>query len=223
MSSDLTPFLNNHYLFASLNHEQKQEVMRFCKVREYQAGNIIFAKNETVLAFYLVLEGSVRLYFSTPDGKEKTIKTFTPPQTFGEALMFLQRDLYPANAMALESTKLLAINAKRFAEFLLDHPKVCLTIMGSLSSHVHNLSQQVEMLSVFDARTRLLNYITHLLPPAPQKNREYPLPMSKKQIAEYLAIRPETLSRLLKQLELDHYFIWQGATIQLLDWQGEIL
>lgn len=221
MSASLETFLNNHYLFASLSQEQKQEVMRYSKVREYQAGNIIFAKNEQVLAFYLVLEGSVRLFFSTPDGKEKTIKTFHPPQTFAEALMFLQHDTYPANAMALENTKLLAINSKRFAELLLTHPSLCLTIMGSLSSHVHSLSQQVEMLSVFDARTRLLNYLTHLLPPAPQRHLEYPLPMSKKQIAEYLAIRPETLSRLLKQLEIDRYFTWQGASIRLDQWQGE--
>ncbi|MDO4435138.1 MAG: Crp/Fnr family transcriptional regulator [Cardiobacteriaceae bacterium] len=223
MNLPIEQILESHYLFSPLDKEQKQEIMRYSKVRDYQAGNLIFAKNETVQAFYVVLEGSVRLFFSTPDGKEKTIKTFHPPQTFAEALMFLQRDTYPANAMALETTKLLAINSKRFAELLLSHPPLCLTIMGSLSSHVHTLSQQVEMLSVFDARTRLLNYLTLLLPPAPQKHRAYPLSMSKKQIAEYLAIRPETLSRLLKQLELDGYFTWQGSSIHLLNWNGEAI
>lgn len=219
MNLNLEQHLNAHYLFSPLSAEAKKEVARHSRIRNYHAQNLIFTKNEPTQDFFIVVSGSVRLFFSTPDGKEKTIKIFRPPQSFGEALMFMRRETYPAHAMAMEdNTTLIAINSKSFLDLLLQNPDSSLLVMASLSEHVHTLTQQVEMLSVFDARTRLLNYLNRQLPPMPKNNVSYPLSLNKKQIAEYLAIRPETLSRILKQLEQEEIFIWQGQNIHLLNW-----
>jgi len=91
-------------------------------------------------------------------------------------------------------------------------------IMGALSEYVQILSTQIEMLSVFDARTRLLHYLRDHMQGERKNGALYPLDINKKDLAEYLAIRAETLSRLLKQLEQEAVLTWDQRGVTVHDW-----
>ena len=69
-----------------------------------------------------------------------------------------------------------------------------------------------------DTKGRLLKYIDQKLPPNWHNKATYPMPMNKKDLAEYLAMRPETLSRMLKSIEQDGTLIWGKDGVTLLDW-----
>ena len=135
----MTDVFEKHYLLAPLSPEDRQRLTRHQHRRRYSAGSMIFSKNQKTTDFFLVLSGTVRLYFSAPDGKEKTIKLFSRGQSFGEALMFMRHDTYPANAIATEDTELLVINNREFREILLKNAELCLAIMGALSEYVQIL------------------------------------------------------------------------------------
>ena len=214
----MTDVFEKHYLLSPLSPEDRQRLTRHQHRRRYSAGSMIFSKNQKTNDFFLVLSGTVRLYFSAPDGKEKTIKLFSRGQSFGEALMFMRHDTYPANAIATEDTELLVINNREFREILLKNAELCLAIMGALSEYVQILSTQIEMLSVFDARTRLLHYLRDHMQGERKNGALYPLDINKKDLAEYLAIRAETLSRLLKQLEQEAVLTWDQRGVTVHDW-----
>lgn len=201
--------LSHHYLFDYLDISEQNALLAHSRQLNFSEGGLIFQKNSPARYFYFILEGAVRLYFSAPDGKEKTVRIFYKGMSFAEALMFMGRDSYPANAMALEKTQLLAIESAFYREMIEQSPKLAVSLLGRCCEHIQNLSQQIEMLSVFDSRSRFLQFLIHKLPNSADDGVVIPLGFSKKELAQYLALRPETLSRLFRQLEQERLIAWK--------------
>lgn len=210
--------LKSHPLFAHMPEETREIILRASRPVRLDANRLVFQQGSKAEFFYLVVSGTVRLFFSSPDGKEKTVRLFDQGKIFAEALMFMQRETYPANAMTVEPSVLLPIRSETYRSVLMDNPAVAFQMLGRLSDHLHAISRQVEMLSVFDAGTRVLTFLNQQLPPDTTAGASYSQPMSKKALAEYLAIRPETLSRLIKQFEQSGYLRWKQDTITIETW-----
>lgn len=222
MSINVDQTIARHYLFSALNDAERAYLIRDCARQHIEAGSLIFQKGETASRFYLLIKGQVRIYFATPDGREKTIRTFSAPESFAEAVMFMHHDTYPANAATISDCELLVIRIHTFKTLLDERPVLYSSIIGHLIQHIQILNQQLEMLSVMDSKGRLLKYIDHQLPPNWHNKTTYPMPMNKKDLAEYLAMRPETLSRTLKSIEQDGTLIWGKDGVTLLDWPTAI-
>ena len=218
MENQQFEMINKHPLFAHMPDEARELILRQSRPWQLDAGQMVFQQGSKAEHFYLVLSGKVRLFFSAPDGKEKTVRHFQSGQIFAEPLMFMARETYPANAMALEKTQLLPVRSAVYRSVLLENPAVAFQMLGRLAENLHTISRQVEMLSVFDAGARVLTYLNQQLPPDAQAGESYPQPMAKKALAEYLAIRPETLSRLIKQFEQAGYLHWKQDKITLGVW-----
>lgn len=218
MESQQFAALTSHPLFAHMPEDARNIILRGSRPLKLDANRFVFQQGSPAEFFYLVVSGKVRLFFSSPDGKEKTVRFFDQGKIFAEALMFMRRDTYPANAMTVEPSVLLPVRNETYRNVLLDNPAVAFQMLGRLSEHLHAISRQVEMLSVFDAGTRVLTFLSQYLPPDTAAGSSHPQPMSKKALAEYLAIRPETLSRLLKQFEQSGYLHWKQETITVKVW-----
>lgn len=218
METQHTDFLKKHPLFAYMPDEARELILRQSRPWQLDANQMVFQQGGRADCFYLVLSGRVRLFFSSPDGKEKTVRHFLPGQIFADALMFMERETYPANAMTLEPSQLLPVRSAAYRSVLLDNPGVAFQMLGRLSDHLYTIGRQVELLSVFDAGTRVLTYLNLQLPPDARAGESFPQPMAKKALAEYLGIRPETLSRLIKQFEQSGYLHWKQDKITLGVW-----
>lgn len=215
--SDIIAVLSTHYLFSSLDEKTKLDLLNSSHLRKFAANTVVFQKDEPADSFFVILQGSVRLFFSAPDGKEKTVHIFTEGSSFAEALTFMRRDTYPANAMTMENSELLVIESETYRNLLTNNPDLAIALLAKCCDHIHMLSRQIEMLSVFDARNRLLAYLQQNLPLNAKDGIRMPVPMNKKELAEFLAIRPETLSRLLRQLENEQILHWQQDQIEILN------
>lgn len=218
--SDILATLAGHYLFAPLTPEVRLDIVKHSRVLNLAADSLVFQKDSLAASFYLILSGGVRLYFSAPDGKEKTVRIFEAVSSFAEALMFMKRDGYPANAMTIAPSTLLAIDSRYYRELIVKNGELAVALLGHCCEHIHALSRQIEMLSVLDARSRLLEYLRQQLSPAAKTPVELQIPMNKKELAEFLAIRPETLSRLLRQLENERILQWNAEAAVVLDPQA---
>lgn len=207
-NAEILAQLEHHHLFASLTLEQKKQLFMNSHVQYYREDTIVFQKDEIATMFFFVLEGAVRLYFSAPDGREKNVRIFEKGDSFAEALMFMKRDTYPANAMTVMPSKILAINSDFYRKMILQNTDLAISLLGKCCEHIYMLSQQIEMLGVLDARGRLIRYLRQQLPVGAQDGHHLYISISKKDLAQYLAIRPETLSRLIRQLEREDIIQW---------------
>lgn len=204
-------------LFNSLSDQQVEQLQPHISVHSLSTGEHLFEQGEPADAFYLVLQGQVRLYRLAPSGQEKVVELVNPGQTFAEALMFQDVPSYPLNAQALNDAEVVVIRAKGFLELLSGSVDICFKVMASLSVRLRRLLGEIDALTLQNAGLRVANYLVHLLPEGSCDSEVITLPAAKNIIASRLSIQPETLSRSLHSLSDKGLIEVDGLSIRVLD------
>lgn len=201
-------------LFSALDEGQFQQLLPYVSLRRVAKGEHVFAQGDEARAFYLLLDGQVRLYRLAPSGHEKVVELVNPGHTFAEALMFQEVPSYPVHAQALANSELLVIASDGFSELLSSSVESCFKVMGSLSMRLRRLLGEIDALTLQNASLRVTNYLLRL---REEQGDEVTLPAAKQVVASRLSIQPETLSRTLNTLSNGGLIEVEGQLIRLLD------
>ncbi|GAB2180455.1 Crp/Fnr family transcriptional regulator [Denitratisoma sp. agr-D3] len=181
----------------------------------------MFAKGDPVLGFHIVAYGQVKLFLSTAQGNEKVVEVIGPQQSFGEAVMFLDRP-YPVSAEVMTDTLLLHVPRDIVFSLLDSDPSFARRMLAGLSMRMHSLLMDVESFSLRSSTQRIIGYLLQHCPEtegggAPEGEVEVALPMSKQIIASRLNLTPETLSRIFSELSGRSLIEVQGRNVKILD------
>jgi len=198
--------LRKVYLFSEMSDEELERVKTFVHKKKYGKGDIVFFESEMFGGPFTVLEGSVKIYKVSKEGREQILTIIHPYGSFAEVPLFEKfadetKELtYPANAMVLEDyTELLYIPADRIHRFFKNDVNLCLKMLASLSKKNRQLNFQIENLTLRDVSKRVAGFILSEYEKAGTENVE--LDISRYDIASLLGTIPETLSRTLKRLQ----------------------
>jgi len=179
---------------------------------------LLFSQGEDVTYFYLVLSGKMKLFRVSPDGQEKIIEIVPQGQVFAEALMFMDQPNYPVNSSALSETVVVGIDAKDFKTMLWDSVGTCLLLLGDMSFRLRKLVHEIDTLTLHTGTCRVANY---LLKHAPAENDDeetcFDLDVAKSVIAARLSVKPETFSRIIKNLRGQGILTIEGSKITIHD------
>jgi CRP-like cAMP-binding protein len=211
-------FLRNLPLFRELAPEEIDRVSAGTRELRVQRGDILFQKGDPTRGFYIVVYGQVKLLFITPNGDEKVIEIMGPGQSFGEALMFMEKP-YIVTAHALADSMLLHVSKEVVFEEIDRDPKFARRMIAGLSRRLHHLISDVESYSLRSATQRVIGY---LLQPDGDHDEAHgrtmvTLPASKAVIASRLNITPEHFSRILHELTEAQLIEVAGRTVRILD------
>jgi len=181
-------------------------------------GDILFQKGDPTRGFYIVVYGQVKLLFITPNGDEKVIEIMGPGQSFGEALMFMEKP-YIVTAHALADSMLLHVAKEVVFEEIDRDPKFARRMIAGLSRRLHHLISDVESYSLRSATQRVIGYF---LQPDNDDDEALcrtmvTLPAAKSVIASRLNITPEHFSRILHELSEAQLIEITGRTVRILD------
>ena len=201
-------------LLSRLSDPQLARVAAHAVRQGLDEGQWLFSQGDAARRFYLVREGQIRLFRSSPEGVEKVIEIVSAGQTFAEALMFLNAPRYPVCAAALETTELISIDARDFAAMLRESVDTCFVVLGALSQRLRSLIGEIDNLTLHTAKSRVARY---LLAHCPEDQRAFALDVRKGVLASRLSVKPETFSRVFKQLTDADVISVQGAHITILD------
>ena len=196
-NKEIIDALKQSHLFASLTELQLDRVYRHCRIFQLEVGQLLFSQGENVVYFYLVLSGKMKLYRVSPDGQEKIIEIVPPGEVFAEALMFMDQPYYPVSAAALMDTVVVGIDAKNFKAMLWDSVDTCLLLLGDMSFRLRKLVNEIDTLTLHSGTCRVANYF---LQHAADERECFDLDIAKSVIAARLSIKPETFSRIIKNL-----------------------
>jgi CRP-like cAMP-binding protein len=116
--------------------------------------------------------------------------------------------------MALEPVELIAIETRDFALMLRESVDTCFLIMDALSQRLHGLVQEIENLTLHSASSRFACYLLSRLPPY---RMAVELDLRKGIIASRLSIKPETLSRIERELSMQGIIAVRGSRIHVLN------
>ncbi len=179
-------------------------------------GQILFQKGTLLDGFYVAVHGQMKLAFSSPQGHEKVVSIIGPGQSFGEAVMFMEKPC-PVFAQALEDSRLLYI-ARQGIFAAIDHDSAfARRMLAGLSMRLHGLIQDVEGYSLHTSTQRVIGFLLQLTGATTEEHVEFTLPASKHIIASRLNLTPETLSRVLHSLSEAGLIDVKGKHIAVLD------
>lgn len=197
---DLEDFLGSYPLFAALDPDQFRRLGQAVHVLSLDAQQMLFQRGDAARHWYVVLSGSVKLALQSRSGDEKVVERLGPGQSFGEALMFMEAPAFPLAAVALEPSEVLAVSNAAFIAVLKDSPETCFRMLADLSRRLHGLVREIEELTLASATLRLVRHVLELAGTGATGAVTVTLEESKQLVASRLAIKPETLSRILRSL-----------------------
>src|SRR5450759_5343418 len=96
--------------------------------------------------------------FSSPRGDEKVVDLIGPGQSFGEAVMFMERP-HVVTAQTLSDSLLLYIAREIVFQELERDPRFVRRIIAGLSSRLHRLMSDLESDSLHSGTQRIIGYL----------------------------------------------------------------
>ena len=194
-------------------------------------GELIFQEGDSGEGFYIVAAGKIKVFKMSFEGKEQILHIYGPGHIFGEVPVF-QGTSFPASAMALERSTLLFLPRQAFVRQIGKSPALAMNMLADLSRRLREFTVQIENLSLKEVPARLAAYILTLaqegaahsqkiaLPPKSLPPAGVSLPVSKVQLASLIGTTPETISRVLKKMDLAGFIKAEGKKILILDQEG---
>ncbi|MGD8833762.1 MAG: Crp/Fnr family transcriptional regulator [Desulfobacteraceae bacterium] len=216
--NNLNDIIANTPLFGGLSDEQLSQISGIAQEKRFKRGQAIFWEGDPGIGFYVVVEGKIKVYKTSSEGKEQILHIYGPGHPFGEVPVF-SGSRFPANAMAIEKSRMLFFPRQDFVDLISKHPSLALNMLAVLSVRLRQFTVQVENLSLKEVPARLASYLLYLA-----QEQDSPdivtLPISKGQLASLLGTIPETLSRIFNKMTQQDLIAVRGSKISLIDPDG---
>jgi CRP/FNR family transcriptional regulator, nitrogen fixation regulation protein len=174
--------------------------LRVCAiVGRYEQGQPIGERHDPTAYWYLVVSGAARLFAVQPDGRRQIIDLLLPGDFFGLAAS--DGEAFGAEAIVAETT-LLSFRWPRLERLADSNPQVAHRVLEGAFDTVARLQRQLLVLGRVTACEKVGSFLLELRERlSPQPSGDVVLPVSRYDIADYLAISVETVSRSITDLQ----------------------
>jgi len=221
LSPNIVQIIAHLPLFRELSQEQQAQVVGGVREIRLEKGAQVFSKGDPVKGFHVVAYGRVKLFLPSVQGNEKVVEIIGPQQSFGEAMMFLDRP-YPVSAEVLADSLLLHVSRECVFGLIEADASFSRRMLAGLSMRLHSLLADVESYSLRSSAQRVIGYLLqHCHEGAEREVSEgtidVVLPTTKQVIASRLNLTPETLSRIFHELATRKLIEIQGRAIRIVD------
>jgi CRP/FNR family transcriptional regulator len=204
-------------LFQGVPTEKLRTLAERSRYKTYKAGEMFIGETDPAHAFYVIVTGQVKLYKSSPEGKEQTLYLLGPGDPFGMCTAFAI-DSFPANAMALEESGILMIPGPVMETVATSEPRLLMNIIQILSDRLKESMTLIESLSLMEIPQRLASFLLHALTrEGDREMNRLELTITQRELAKILGATPEALSRAVRKMSNAGILAMDGRTIRILD------
>ena len=188
-------------LFNGLAPEEISRIARSTREIHASKGDILFHKGDACTGFHLLVYGQVKLAFTSQQGSEKVVEILQQGQSFGEAVMFMDKP-YIVFAQALTDSLLLHVSKQAVLDELERDHNLTRKMLAGMAMRLHQLMNDVESYSLHSGKQRIIGYLLRELSEADQNGTAVAvtLPTNKGVIASRLNLTQEHFSRILHEL-----------------------
>ena len=210
-------------LFAGLSPAEVETIAQGARLVRAGRGELLFHRGDPCQGLHLLVQGQVKLFVTSANGNEKVVELIGPGQTFGEALMFMDKP-YVVTAQALADSRLVHVGKVPLFAALERQPLLARKMLAGLSARLHQLVGDVESYSLQSGRERITGYLLRDLVDSEESDESLAgktvtvtLPTHKGTIASRLNLTQEHFSRILHELTEEGLIRVEGRQIHLLD------
>jgi len=149
-------------IFEPLSEEKIKQLNGQLPDRRLQRGEIFYGPEDRSERLFLLQKGKVRMFRTTPDGREFTLAVVEAGTVFGEMALTAQQ-LEGAYAQAMEPSQVSTMLRADLERLVLEKPEVGLQIMHVLSERLRRYETRLEDVTMKDVRSRLAGIIVLLV------------------------------------------------------------
>lgn len=187
-------------IFSALSLEQQRAVARFAHPVRVRAGDAAFTREATRTKLFVLHTGRVQIVRQLPDGREQLLRVILPGEFAGEEA-FLGGSVVDYAVVAAVDSQMCVFEHSDLPALIATYPAIALSMLQMVSGRLLQTERRVAMLAVADMATRLADYLLELpLTVGDDGQHRVVLPMTKRDVASYLGMSPETLSRTFTRL-----------------------
>ncbi len=169
-------------------------------MQRLQPEQTVFHEGDAAQRVFMLTHGVLKIYTLLGDGRRQVTGFMFP----GDFLGISVDDEYAFTVEALEPSELWWFSRAQFDTFLQEHPSLERELYRLAVHELAAAQQQMVLLGRKNAAERLASFFLDLLTRAERQSgiREdrFDLPMSRLDIADYLGLTKETVSRMLAEL-----------------------
>lgn len=220
--SNTAVFLKSIPLFAALDPEELNSLAACAGRRTYPPGELLFTEGEPCAGLFIVVSGRVRIFKTSPSGREHVLTLDGPGSSIAELPVF-DGGPYPASAAATQSSELLFISRKDFRSICLQHPDVALKVLQVVGARLRRLVGIIEELSFTTVRHRLISWLLRQARTEGRKverGESFLLQASHQELASQIGTVRELVSRNIARLQAEGFIEINGREITILDAEG---
>ncbi|WP_152205159.1 Crp/Fnr family transcriptional regulator [Marinobacter changyiensis] len=193
--------LRSHPLFAALSGQDLQYILQQSRRLHLGHHQLLYRQDMPAHQFFFVISGCLRLYRLDSSGIDRTLDSIASGDCFAEVMIYADPPRYACYAEALKASEVLVIPVKAYQDLLEINPRYAQAALRHYAKRAVSRFHDLEIMTVQNARDRLIRYLIDLLPNGTEEGGEVELPLPKCLVASRLAMQPETFSRILADLK----------------------
>ncbi|RDE18927.1 hypothetical protein DV711_15055 [Motiliproteus coralliicola] len=183
----------------------------------FQAGDTIYRQSDPFRSIYSIQSGCVKAETVTVDGRASVVGFFHPGDLAG--LDGIGSKTYPTDLIALETTWICEIPYKELLDLCGHSPKLQSRFIERMGMTIQQHEQDWKVLRSDPAEIRVMRFLYQLHERNRRNGSTSPrvkLPMAKQDLASYLSLTPESLSRVLTRMQTDGYILKESQRVLVL-------
>lgn len=200
-------------MFAQLTGDVMNRLSMAARVVTYEAGQTIAREGQKIPPVFFVIEGSVRVFRTSKEGRQQDIDRLSPFQPGYIPPAFTQDTRAPATTIAVTDSKLLCIDQSDFRRLTFETPELATLFLKTLSEKLRNFVELTHDLGLLSVRGRLAGFLLKNLHETNAPARHW----THEQIACNIGTVREVVSRTLKDFAHEGLITLERRHIQLVD------
>ncbi len=187
--------------FRRLSPGLRARVSEVARVTSHERGELLFAEGDPSDAFMVIVSGRVKVFKSTPAGKEITLEIFSGGDPLGAVAVYEGAPFF-ASALAIEPAEILRIEQPAFFRLLESDPALVRGLLSGLTIRLAELTRRLAELSGARVEARFARLFLKLAEQIGRGERGgtfVPMALSRQELADLTGTTIETAIRIMSR------------------------
>ena len=184
--------VRQNLLLQGMSQAQWAELEPLLLVADYRKGDPLVRQGDEDMEQFFILEGMVKRVVSNPEGREMILRFAAETEMDTSYAAWRLRTPVPYSIAAVTKVRTAELPMPAWAEFIEKHAEIKLRFEYEVMKLMSEVMAHTITLHLLDAPGRVLRF--------ERKHPELVGRIPKKELAAYLNLTPETLSRLKQRL-----------------------
>ena len=190
--NSLRLLLRQNQSLRSLNSAQWAELEPMLAIADYRKGDPLVRQGDEEMEQFFILDGMLKRVVSNPEGREMILRFAAETEMDTSYAAWRLRTPVPYSIAAVTKVRTVELPMPAWAEFIEKHAEIKLRFEYEVMKLMSEVMAHTITLHLLDAPGRVLRF--------ERKHPELVGRIPKKELAAYLNLTPETLSRLKQRL-----------------------